>query len=428
MKGHQDAQQPAHTLPWPAQLNVNADREASNYVYNEPPKLAHFLPSAQIHLRDLSQRFIVKRWHLHLKTAYYQRNYENWLIRQCHWTRSTLDTVDFHGLATSIRCLPSHLQRFVQKWINHCLPTRRRVHRYDRHIPATCKSCPVTIEDDYHLLQCPSDHRRQACHDAYINLDNKLTQLYTHPDIHASIIYLVSMAFDIPTCHPSPSNSFLQQQLHLGPPLLFMQGRWAQLFRLQQENFYRHQGRPVTFTGDRWIRHLLCHLFEQLHSIWQCRNTQTHGADQDLQDKLRRDQLTIRATALYNSIPQLLAHDRTVFESLPLDDLLSGPTSSIATWLQMAEPTIQRCLRDAAHKLHTNQRDIRDFFDEASYSDSEASDTTLSFDTLATSETISFYQSSDSSSSMSSSSDSSVDLSVSSGFNSGMDGSHSSPT
>ena len=92
----------------------------------------------------------------------------------------------------------------------------------------------------------------------------------------------------------------------------------------------------------------------------------------------------MRVQAIYNQLPQLLAHDRTAFESLSPDDLLSGPTTTIQTWLKLAEPTLQRCLKDAHHKLTTNQTGIRNYFDEISYADSAASDTTLSFDTLDT--------------------------------------------
>ena len=92
----------------------------------------------------------------------------------------------------------------------------------------------------------------------------------------------------------------------------------------------------------------------------------------------------MQVQAIYNQLPQLLAHDQTAFESLSQDDLLSGPTTTIQTWLKLAEPTLQRCLKDAHHKLTTNQTDIRDYFDEISYADSAASDTTLSFDTFDT--------------------------------------------
>ena len=54
---------------------------------------------------------------------------------------------------------------------------------------------------------------------------------------------------------------------------------------------------------------------------------------------------------------------------------MASSTSEIRTWLRIAEPAIQRCLHDAQSKLHSNQRDIRDYFDEASYVDSDASDT-----------------------------------------------------
>ena len=94
-----------------------------------------------------------------------------------------------------------------------------------------------------------------------------------------------------------------------------------------------------------------------------------------------REQLSLRVQAVYRHIPLLLAHDRDAFEAVSQEDLLSGPTTTIQSWLRMVEPTLQRCLKDATAKLSTNQTDIRDFFDEASYVDSDASDTSLSFDT-----------------------------------------------
>ena len=127
---------------------------------------------------------------------------------------------------------------------------------------------------------------------------------------------------------------------------------------------------------------ILTLLFEQLHKIWQCRNTQTHGADSSIQDQILREHLTIRVEAIYNKLPNLLALDRQAFETLTKEDILSGSTSTIRSWLRMAEPTIQRCLKDAQQKSSTHQRDIRDYFEEASYVDSDESDTTLSFDTL----------------------------------------------
>ena len=127
------------------------------------------------------------------------------------------------------------------------------------------------------------------------------------------------------------------------------------------------------------LRLILSTIFDQVQQVWQCRNAQTHGVDAALQDQYRQEQLITRIDAVYGQIPNLLAHDRDVFSSLPRSDLLSGPTSTLATWLRMAEPTVQRCLADAKVKLRTNQRDIRDFLDDASYVQSHASDTTRNF-------------------------------------------------
>ena len=401
VKGHQDALAPLHKLSWPAQLNVAADREASQFLRTLEHSLpTPFLPSAQIHLRDTQQNIIIKKWNIYLRSVFHQHQYQAWLCKQFGWPPSTLDDVDFEGLDLAIRCLPTHLHRFVVKWINQNLPTRRRVHRYDRHIPPTCQVCPTIIECDNHLLHCPSAPRRAACGDAYTHLEERLSTLHTHPGLQRTVLQLVALAMAIPTCSPPPSQlPAYSHQILLGPTQ-FLKGRLSRTFRQTQEQFYRAQHRPPTFTGDKWMKQILCSLFEQLDNVWQCRNTQTHGADQQLQDQLKKAQLTIRVQALYNPRSQLLAHDRDLLDTVNQDDLLSGPLATIETWLKMAEPTIQRCLKDARTKLHTNQSDIRDYFDDASYVDSDANDTTLSCDsTLDSSGTILFSSSSHSTSS-----------------------------
>ena len=404
VKGHQDATQPTHQLPWPAQLNVHADRLANQYVNQIPlPLPTPFLPSAQIHLRDSQNDIVIKRWNFHLRSVYFGKQYTDWLCRQHSWDPSTVADVDFEGLDLALRSLPTHLRRFATKWINHSLPVRRRVHRYDPLIPPTCKFCPTITECDNHLLRCPSTERRSACAEAFGHLNDKLHFLHTEPILHQTILHLISEAFDIPTCTPPTHTDHALSRQDIIGRFAFLKGRWSSAFRTRQEHFSRSQRRPPTYSGNRWMKLVLVHMFEQLHGIWQCRNVHTHGVDQALQEQFLREQLTVRVDAVYNQMPNLLAHDRHAFEHLSKADLLSGPTTTIQTWLRMVEPTLQRCLHDANTKLRDNQSDIRDYFDEASYVDSEASDTTLSFDTFDQSGTVIFNPSSISSSSFSAS-------------------------
>ena len=384
VKGHQDSTTPTHQLSWPAQLNVLADRLASEYVFPTQATPTPFFPSAQIHLRDSAHHLVLKRWNYHLRSAYYRQPYLAWLCRQFSWTSTTLDDIDFEGLDRSLKTLPTHIRRFTTKWINQGLAVRRRVHRYDRLIPSTCAACPTVIECDNHFLQCPSEPRRSACAAALETLHHKLSQLHTEPTIHQSVLHLVSIGMGIPSCTPhTPPDHPLRFQDCIGT-MAFLKGRWSYSFRTQQERFYRLQHRGPTYTGERWMKTILSTLVEELHNVWQCRNNQTHGADQTLQEQFLRSQLTIRVQAVYNQVPLLLAHDRAAFETLDQNDLLSGPITTIQTWLKMVEPTLQRCLQDATHKLSTNQSDIRDFFEEMPYINSDASDTTFTFDTYDT--------------------------------------------
>ena len=142
-----------------------------------------------------------------------------------------------------------------------------------------------------------------------------------------------------------------------------------------------------------------------LVKIWQCRNTQTHGADQEIQDKLKREHASYYLHPSHQqSTTQPSSPWQRCFRQSNSRRNSIWKTSSITTWLRLTEPTLQRCLHDAQDKLATHQTDIRTFFDEASYCNLEASDTTLSYDTLDTSGTIDFSPNSSSDSTHSSTS------------------------
>ncbi len=332
VKGHQDALQPVSGLSWPAQLNIVADRMAGTFLQSSlPSELTPFLPSAQIHLRNSSGNIIIKRWNFHLRSEFNRRPYERWLMRQFKWTESTVHDVDFEGLYLTLRTLPSHLHRFVIKWINQSLPVRRRVHRYDKLIPPTCRCCPTVTECDVHFLQCPSEPRRLVCNDAYSQINAKLSLLHTDPVLHQRILHLIATSFQIPSVLPRDTE-LDQAQLQIGSAIIFVKGRWSRQFRLRQESFYRAQHRGPSFTGDTWMRKILTTIFDHLHQLWTCRNHQTHGSDQLLQDQFRREQLSLRVkhftTNSPTSSPTIVTSSRVslkpTFCQAPLPTLLPG--------------------------------------------------------------------------------------------------------
>ena len=367
VKGHQDDHQPTHCLAWAAQLNVAADQQAAAYYPTTQLPTEPILPSNQVRLLNSSRQPIIKRWNLHFRDIFEGPNYRQWLQRQFLWTDETIRQVDFAGLHSAIQTMPTHHQRFTNKWINQCLPVRRRVHRYDNQIPDTCCCCPTIIECDRHLLTCPSTTRRDACVTAFNNIQSSLERLFTEPVLQSTILHIVSQGFDIPTCAPFSTDTALWQQQQRIGTMAFLKGRWHIAFTHHQEAFYRRLHRPSTENGKRWIKHAIVTIITEIRHIWATRNGQTHGQDQAQQDKILRDRLTIRIDAIYNQLPNLLSHDRDTVVSISRDDLLSGPTSSLETWLRLVEPSMQQCLRDARDKLQHNQSDIRDFFEDASY-------------------------------------------------------------
>ncbi len=160
IKAHQDDKKPYEQLSLPAQLNVDADHLADQFIddnmhanWSKVPRLPTC--GAQLHLRTGTVTYSLKR---ELGFAVHAENMEEYLSAKNGWTPATFDSIDWevHRLALNRH----NSQRTVLiKYLHNILPVGKIVSRYDPKYPPGCTACDEPLETCPHVHQCPAQSR-----------------------------------------------------------------------------------------------------------------------------------------------------------------------------------------------------------------------------------------------------------------------------
>jgi hypothetical protein len=154
VKGHQDRVQRVREFPLPAQLNVEADALASQYLHQSPHPNREVLmfPHAHAHLQ-FGISTVTYQYSLRLRNAEHDRITIPYLKQKYQWTDQVFDSInwDVHGKA--VRSQRSN-QLHTVKLVNDILPTNKVQHRWNPQQDAACPRCKRDIETRDHILRC----------------------------------------------------------------------------------------------------------------------------------------------------------------------------------------------------------------------------------------------------------------------------------
>ena len=126
-----------------------------------------------------------------------------------------------------------------------------------------------------------------------------------------------------------------------------LRGRFSHHWVQIQQNHIDHEDEVSSkkFTGQRWLKQVLNHLWTHLHLAWKLRNANMHG---------------IAVVALCAAAAKLDCLDRQLFE-MPLTARLLLKSHEQKAWLNVNTPTVRQATAQAADKKQKTQRDIRAF-------------------------------------------------------------------
>ena len=155
VKGHQDDQMAYNQLTLPAQLNVDADHLAAEYIYksHQDPRFVPLITGSTAILHSASGT-INSRYRQNIRKLASQPVMKAYICERNDWTDHTFRLVDWTAHGTSVRTQYNR-KHFIVKFVHNWLPLGKLISKYKPYYPAKCPSCSHVLEDRSHFLRCP---------------------------------------------------------------------------------------------------------------------------------------------------------------------------------------------------------------------------------------------------------------------------------
>jgi hypothetical protein len=324
--GHQDRRTEYNKLNLQAQLNVDADRLASEYQdrYGQVLPIVLRFPhtAAQLHLSNHGT--CTYRYHQNLRRSETERPLLEYIITRNKWTHSQAETIDWDAHERAIK---SHNKKriHITKLVHDILPTNKNVHRQQKQNQRclTCKDNPS--EDRDHILRCQHTTRAQWRADTITKMEHKCKELNTDPKMARILIDGVHRWLDgndepLQThTYASKYGTLIRQQNAIGWRQIFsgrMSREWARLQddfiyidkqrRRDLQNDHRHRSTIADRrNGTRWTATMIQTIWEQWFVVWALRNADVHGHDRRTRAEALARSNRGRLQEIYDSRRQL---------------------------------------------------------------------------------------------------------------------------
>jgi hypothetical protein len=153
MRGHPDKKVVYEDLSRPAQLNVDADHHATNYLRYGANYIYSEFPTNPISL--YINEIIITRSHKScMRSPSTSPNLRVYMICKFQWTPSIPDLIWWEAHGSTIKSFNRNDRRRIRKFIFQWLPTNERLFLYKQTPDPNCVSCKVVCETHEHILKC----------------------------------------------------------------------------------------------------------------------------------------------------------------------------------------------------------------------------------------------------------------------------------
>jgi hypothetical protein len=308
VKSHQDNHIEVHLLTWDAQMNVQADHLATDYLenYSDPSKIIPFIPPSQASL-NIGGETITRRFAKRLRQAASSPNLRNRMQLRNSWSAQTFQSINWEAPSKALNTLEHNTQICITKFAHEHLPTRKHMKRIGEAESDKCPACLHTIETAWHILSCEN---RSEWRNSLINkLKETLHVNKTQPGLTLILIQGVRGAlhdplFQMPATNRETRFQYLvtaQNQIGWNH---ILRGRfshhWLQLqLQLQQVHIYLDPDTDSTKqSGEIWLKRILNCIWTSLWQVWLIRNDDLHGRDREQREKKRIGKLAPKVVAL----------------------------------------------------------------------------------------------------------------------------------
>jgi hypothetical protein len=374
VKGHQDNGQSVESLDLPAQLNVEADREANEFRAAYPehrprvPRLGH--NRAQLHIGGCT---INGKYQQEIRLAKSEGPLRAHIMRKYSWTEAHMALIDWKSLTQALNRNRAREVALV-KLLAEATPTATLTHRYGGPKSPKCPRCHTDDETIDHVIRCSSDD----CHQWRAALLTHLRLVCTtslHSRLALVDVLLAGLScwfnFEQLDCHDYPASlhTLINDQNTIGWNQLFrgrMVTEWA---KLQQQSLVDNGCQTQSLSGRSWVSTVISALWTRFLELWDARNKIVHGVNIHDYTVIQKSQLldeikelhSRRASFHRSDLPFLIA--QTDAEAHKIDDFVDrNYVSTLRTWLRMWKPTFADGAKLAAEQAVSGTGRIYDHF------------------------------------------------------------------
>jgi hypothetical protein len=346
VRSHQDKAIPVDDLPEEVQLNVEADRLATEFLEDsEYQGRAGLFPSAKCQLL-LGGETVTRKVPNAIRFQAGAGPIRKYLMKRNQWCETTLDSIDWmaHGAAHSYH--RTH-QSFLIKLCHRHLPLGRTLHRRDNKYPATCPVCGDETETHDHFVGCKGTTRIKWRTDTLTAIRKQMEKTKTDTNLSEAIINVMDRAMaGRPISVHGPFEMALRAQERIGWRGMF-QGHWAMEWQLTYRATYTtpaeedEDAKSKRNTNmDRWLEQLIRSTWTAMIALWGLRNGERHGRDEESREKARHTVLTNELERLYINRDQYPAEVQKLLRN-SFSDHCRDKASAIEDWLSAFRVTFQ---------------------------------------------------------------------------------------
>ena len=340
VKGHQDKEKAYDRLTLAAQLNVDADKLAGDFMNDYPDKdyaTVHVLPSSGIQL-NLPAGTITYNVKKELSWARTTEPMKQYMIKKYNWEEDTFEDIEWEAHRRAVNRF--HKRRItLNKYLGRCLPVGKVVHRRDPiRYRASCASCPEECEEYDHVFQCPSRHewRKKFLRGLRSKLEELDTELGLSEMVYAGIkgaLTGVNPAF------PQELRNVAAAQEAIGWDHLF-KGRMSKQWVERQAEYL---GATATTKNNSmtWATSVIAYFFTHWFKVWDERNLDRHGRDYQERSNKLKDTAHREMAHLYTFEMYMPNNMRWIFGT-PLEECLQWPLFRMRSWISNWETIIEK--------------------------------------------------------------------------------------
>jgi hypothetical protein len=301
IKSHQDNDKPYEELPLPAQLNVDADNLAEQFLRDHPDldyKHVPLLPTSGVQL-DLPKGTITSQLKRVIQQTRPGYDLEDHLCKKHGWDQETLQSINWESHCRALKRNDPQRSSLI-KHIHGLTPIGKMVNRYDKKYSPQCPACPEPVETRDHMVQCPAQSRVDWRSNCIKGLRDKLTKLNTHPLLFDLLVEAVGRELkgeDTSTLTDANLADLVASQAAIGWKQL-LRGRFSNLW-MEYQDEYLGFTKTTKNNGSTWTTDVIDYLFKQWLELWKIRNEERYGMAAETGARAKKAQAHREVCQLY---------------------------------------------------------------------------------------------------------------------------------